>query len=120
MTISETIRIIPARINPYLSFESIYSFTKIALTCPSWLGRFVIFALPREVSIIVPLVKRFCLAWKTLCGVSRTFLISAFCVFFVSVSKTFAVSAFRRMVFLFPPLTLRVFLFVFFNVTILS
>jgi len=42
---------------------------------PSCDGLFVIFALPNSVSIIAPFTKMFCLARKTLEGVSVTFLI---------------------------------------------
>ncbi len=41
-----------------------YSFIRTAFTWPSWLGLFVILALPRDVWIIAPFISLFCLAKK--------------------------------------------------------
>src|SRR3989338_10518758 len=81
-----------------------------AWTFPSWLGRFVILALPASVSIIAPFIRIFCLARNLLEGVSRTFFILAFLNFPVFLSKRFAISDERSTVLLWPPLA-RIFFF---------
>jgi len=90
------------------------------LTWPSWLGRFVILAFPIDVSIIADFINLFPLERKGFCGVSITFLIVAFSVFFVFGLRMFASFALSRIVFMFPPWTLSCFLFVSFRVTCLS
>src|SRR3989338_9263390 len=101
------------------SMFNIYSI-KTALTWPSWEGLFVILAFPREVSIIADFISLFCLARKTFWGVSMTFLILTFWVFFVFGFSTFASSEDNRIVLVFPPFTLNIFLFVGLKVTCLS
>src|SRR3989344_8474310 len=89
-----------------------YSEIRTALTIPSWLGRFVILALPLSVWMIAPFNNLFCLARKVFWGVSTTVFISALWVLFVFGSRRLILFSERRIVFLFPPITLKVFLFV--------
>ena len=59
-------------------------FTRIALTNPSWPGRFVILALPLAVIMIAPLVITLCLANCLSAGLSVTVFISSIECFFIA------------------------------------